>query len=275
MRKGEPHRESAASGRRRLAAGVVGARGELAERGQRRRVLGADAEDLALEVDRVAAVLRRGRRAVDVARRLDAVDGREEELQRVPGLEVDVLERREALDVDDVVRQIAARRVDLLDDVDARVAKDGKNLAEHARPVLVDDADALHRVAARGERRRRKVDRIANRARLEVERRRLRRHGRRVLLGLLRGRAEVRQHDDVGSRGQTRPDGEVAHVGARRPGVVEAREGGLVHQLAAREVQQAHVLLRSFQDVRGDHALCRIHRGRVEAHVVARGHQVF
>ena len=44
---------------------------------------------------------------VDVARGLDPDEGREEELERVPGLEVDVVERVEALDVDDVVREVA------------------------------------------------------------------------------------------------------------------------------------------------------------------------
>ena len=43
-----------------------------------------------------------------------------------------------------VVADVTLRGVDLLDDVDARIPKNAEDLAEHARAVLVDDADSLH-----------------------------------------------------------------------------------------------------------------------------------
>ena len=42
-----------------------------------------------------------------------------------------------------VVADVALRGIYLLDDVDARVPKNAEDLSQHARAVLVDDADAL------------------------------------------------------------------------------------------------------------------------------------
>ena len=105
-----------------------------------------DAVDLALEVHGVPGMFGTGRRAINVSCRFDAVQRRQQELERVPGLEVHVVEGRQSLDIYDVVADVTLRRVYLLYDVDAGVAEDAEDLSQHARAVLVDDADALDRV---------------------------------------------------------------------------------------------------------------------------------
>ena len=120
---------------------------QLAEGRERRTAPnGPNPVDLALEVDGIARVLRRSGRPVDVPRGLDAVQRRQQELERVPGLEVHIIKRRQSLDVYDIVADVALARVNLLHNINTRVAEDGEDLAEHARAVLVDDADALDRV---------------------------------------------------------------------------------------------------------------------------------
>lgn len=151
---------------------------------------------------------------------------------------------RHLFEIDDGVSDVVARGVDLLQNVAVLGAKEGGNLTERARFVLVDDAEAsTGGVFVRRQDGGREVDRVADGTRFEEIHERFRSHGSGVLFRFFGGRTQVREHDMSRVAHQIRI-GEVGHVLAGElTGVVGSLDGGAVNNFTTGKVQKVDTRL--------------------------------
>ena len=156
-------------------------------------------------------------------------------------------------------------------DVQAGFGGQGGDLADHARLILVDDADAL--AAGAGLVHLRQVDRVGNVAVAQVVAQLLRRHDGAVVLGFRGGSAKVRGAHDAGMA-ENGFGGEVGHVAGHLAAVHGFQQGGGVHQLAAGVVQDLDAVLAQGKGLGVDGVLGGGQVGHMDGDVVAQGQHI-
>mmetsp|Transcript_6519 Transcript_6519/g.15765 ORF Transcript_6519/g.15765 Transcript_6519/m.15765 type:complete len:497 (-) Transcript_6519:2-1492(-) len=157
----------------------------------------------------------------------------------------------EILQVHHVVRDLVARGVELLGNVEVHRAEEGRDLPKNTRLVVVDDAEARVLRALPIERGRREVDRVLDGASLEEADDLVGGHARAVVFRLFSRRAEVRDADELLVALHDLV-GEVAHVLPFVAGSEDLGESGAVHNLCAREVEDGARGLHLTQDLLSD-----------------------
>ena len=156
-------------------------------------------------------------------------------------------------------------------DVQTGLGSQGGDLADHARLVLVDDADAL--AASAGLMHLRQVDRVGNVAVAQVIAQLLRRHDGAVVLGFRGGSTKVRGSHDAGTA-QNGLRGEVGHVAGHLAVVHGFQQGGGVYQFAAGVVQNLDAVLAQGKGLGVDGVLGGGQVGHMDGDVVAQGQHI-
>ena len=156
-------------------------------------------------------------------------------------------------------------------DVQTRFGGQGSDLADHARFVLMDDADAL--AAGAGLVHLRQVDRVGNVAVAQVIAQLLCCHDGAVVLGFRGGSAKVRGAHDAGTA-QNVFGGEVGHVAGHLTAVHGLQQGDGVHQLAAGVVQNLDAVLAQGKGLGVDGVLGGGQVGHMDGDVVAQGQHI-
>ena len=114
----------------------------------------------------------------------------------IAAIGVDRRVRHRAVDVDQRVGHLAARLVHHVVDVEAGPRHRGRYLPQHVRDVRIGDGDAIRGLARHVDIG--KIDRVADRAVLQILADLIHDHHRAVRLRLLGGGADVRQRDEAG-----------------------------------------------------------------------------
>ena len=144
------------------------------------------------------------------------------------------------VEVDHVVGDVPARLVDLLRDVDAGAREAVGDLGQHPGDVLVDDREADDALVALRHAGVGEVDGIADGAVFDVLADRVGRHGGGLVLGLLRGRAQMRKYDAAFVVPQ-QVVGEIGDV-LSGAGIEKLLHGFGIDEFAASEIEQDSIL---------------------------------
>ena len=174
-------------------------------------------------------------------------------------------------DVQHGVGHVLFGLVDHVLDVQAGGGGQGGDLADDARLVAVDDADAAS--AGAGLLHVGHIHRVGDVAVAQVVAQLLRGHNGAVVLGFGGGGAQVRGADDAGLAQQLL-GGKVGHVGRHLAAFQRVEDGRVVHQLAAGVVQHLDAVLAQGQGLGVDGVAGGGQVGHMDGQIVAQGQHI-